>query len=104
MLEATWQGVVIAKTEKFEKVEGNYYFPADTLRMQYFRPSEKHTQCSWKGEASYYNIVVGEQTNQDAAWFYPHPKREASNIAGRCRSRAAPQYVLVHHELTVVLA
>ena len=82
MLEATWEGVVIAKTEKFEKVEGNYYFPADTLLMQYFRPSDKHTQCSWKGEASYYNVVVGEKSNQDAAWFYPHPKREATNIAG----------------------
>ena len=64
MLEASWQGVVIAKTAKFEQIEGNYYFPADTLHMQYFRPSEKHTQCSWKGEASYYNVVVGEQTNQ----------------------------------------
>lgn len=82
MLEAIWQGVVIAKTEKFEKVEGNFYFPADTLLMEYFRPSDKHTQCSWKGEASYYNVVVGEQANQDAAWFYPHPMAEASHIAG----------------------
>ena len=82
MPKAVWNGAIIAQTERFETVEGNIYFPAEALDMQYFRASEHHTTCNWKGEASYYDIVVGDQRNKDAAWYYPAPKPAASNIAG----------------------
>jgi uncharacterized protein (DUF427 family) len=80
MARAIWNGVVIAETNKFELVEGNVYFPADTVRMEYFKPSSTHTTCPWKGLASYYSLVVDGKENKDAAWFYPEPKSAASNI------------------------
>jgi uncharacterized protein (DUF427 family) len=80
MARAIWNGVVIAETNKFEFVEGNVYFPTDTVRMEYFKPSNTHTTCPWKGLASYYTIVVDGKENKDAAWYYPEPKAAASNI------------------------
>ncbi len=82
MIQAIWQNTVIAKTETYETVEGNRYFPPSCLDMQYFLPSQTHTNCPWKGEASYYNVVVDGQVNKDAAWYYPTPKSAAANIAG----------------------
>lgn len=82
MIKALWQGTVIAQSDKFETVEGNPYFPPSALDMQYFRPSATHTTCGWKGVANYYDVVVGEQVNKDAAWFYPEPKPKAQHIAG----------------------
>lgn len=82
MPRAVWNGVVIAQTERFETVEGNIYFPPESLDMQYFRPSDNRSTCPWKGQASYYDIVVGSQVNKDGAWYYPAPKPAAANIAG----------------------
>lgn len=82
MPRAVWNGAVLAQSDRCEVVEGNQYFPADSLDMQYFQPSNTNTTCSWKGVASYYNVVVDGKVNQDAAWYYPTPKVAAKNIAG----------------------
>jgi uncharacterized protein (DUF427 family) len=82
MARATWNDAVIAESDTFELVEGNVYFPVATLRQEHLRPSETHTVCGWKGTASYYDVVVGDQVNRDAAWYYPAPKDAAKNIAG----------------------
>lgn len=82
MAKATWNGAVLAESGEYEMVEGNVYFPPSTLNMEYFEESRAHTECHWKGTASYYNIVVGEEVNKDAAWYYPDPKEAASNIKG----------------------
>lgn len=82
MATATWNGAVLATSEKCEVVEGNYYFPPDTINQDYFKPSNTHTTCSWKGQASYYTIEVDGQQNPDAAWYYPNPKPKADNIKG----------------------
>ncbi|MBL1209924.1 DUF427 domain-containing protein [Geminocystis sp. GBBB08] len=80
MAKAIWNGVVIAESDDCQKVEGNYYFPENAINQEYFQPSDTHTTCSWKGVASYYNIIVNGQENKDAAWYYPNPKEKASNI------------------------
>ena len=82
MPKAVWKNAIIAQTERFETVEGNIYFPPESLDMRYFRASDHHTTCVWKGEASYYDVVVGDQINKDGAWYYPAPKPAAANIAG----------------------
>jgi uncharacterized protein (DUF427 family) len=81
-MKAVWQGEVIAESDKTVLVEGNHYFPLASVRQDCLTQSDTHTHCFWKGSASYYNIVVGDQTNSDAAWYYPSPKPEASQIAG----------------------
>ncbi len=80
MAKANWNGQVIAESDKTEIVEGNYYFPADSIKGEFFTGSDTRTICPWKGEASYYNIEVYGKTNADAAWYYLNPKPEASNI------------------------
>ncbi|MGH0037238.1 MAG: DUF427 domain-containing protein [Myxococcota bacterium] len=82
-MKAVWKGTVLAESDDTVVVEGNHYFPAASLREELFRPSDTHTTCSWKGVASYYDVVVGDDRNADAAWFYPEPKEAASNIADR---------------------
>lgn len=82
MAKATWRGVVIAESETFELVEGNVYFPPDAVRREHLRASDTHTTCGWKGEASYYDVVVGGEVNRDAAWYYPTPKAAAAQVAG----------------------
>ena len=79
MATASWNGVVIAESEKYETVEGNIYFPPQALQREYVRASETHTVCGWKGTASYFDIVVAGQVNRDACWFYPTPKDAAQN-------------------------
>ena len=81
-MKAIWNGAVIAESNKTVVVEGNHYFPADSINKEYFAPTETHTVCGWKGIASYYNIVVDGETNKDAAWFYPDTKPDAKNIEG----------------------
>lgn len=76
-------GVVLAQSADTVVVEGNHYFPRGSLRLQHFRPSRTHTVCGWKGTASYYDVVVGDQVNKDAAWHYPEPKAEAKELEGR---------------------
>lgn len=82
MATATWNGTVLAQSDRTEVVEGNQYFPPDALKQEYFKPSEYHTSCPWKGEASYYSIEVDGQMNKDAAWYYPTAKEKAKNIEG----------------------
>lgn len=82
MAKASWNGVVIAESDRTEVVEGNHYFPPTSIHQQYLQPSSTHTSCGWKGLCSYYNVVVNGQVNPDAAWYYPTPKDAAKNIAG----------------------
>jgi uncharacterized protein (DUF427 family) len=82
MPRAIWNGVVLAESDKTEIVEGNHYFPPDSLKKQYFRESKTHTTCPWKGLASYYDIEVNGHVNRDAAWYYPSTKPAAKKIAG----------------------
>jgi uncharacterized protein (DUF427 family) len=82
-LRAIWRDAVLAESDDTVVVEGNHYFPAEAIRREHFRPSETHTVCPWKGEASYYDIVVGDEVNRDAAWYYPQAKEAARNIEGR---------------------
>ena len=83
MVRAVWNGAVLAESAGTVVVEGNHYFPPESLRRAHFRDSLSHTTCGWKGQASYYDVVVGENVNPDAAWYYPEPKEAASEIAGR---------------------
>ena len=80
MPKATWNGVVLAESENTEIVEGNHYFPSDSINQEYFNKSDTHTTCPWKGVASYYTIQVNGEENKDAAWYYPSPKSAAENI------------------------
>ena len=82
MAKATWKGVLLAESAEFEVVENNVYFPPQSIVKEHFAPSATHTTCGWKGEASYYDVVAGGETNKDAAWFYLDPKPAARNIAG----------------------
>jgi uncharacterized protein (DUF427 family) len=82
MPKATWNGAVLAESDRCVVVEGNQYFPLDAIQSEYFQPSDTHTTCPWKGVASYYNIVVDGQVNKDAAWYYPAPKDAAREITG----------------------
>jgi uncharacterized protein (DUF427 family) len=82
MARAIWNNGVLAESDSTVVVEGNHYFPADSLRQQYFKPSSTHTVCSWKGTASYYDIDVNGHVNHDAAWYYPAPLDAAKHIAG----------------------
>lgn len=82
-MKAIWNGAVLAESDDTVVVEGNHYFPAESLSREYFAPSGTHTTCPWKGEASYYTVQVGGQQNPDAAWFYPDPKEAAWQIRRR---------------------
>ncbi len=82
LVKAIWNGQIIATTDKPQNVEGNYYFPADSINQEYFQKSEEHTVCHWKGTASYYDIIVEGETNKDAAWYYPTPSSMANHIKG----------------------
>jgi uncharacterized protein (DUF427 family) len=82
MVRAIWNNEVVAESDATVVVEGNHYFPQDALRQKYFKPSTTHTDCSWKGTASYYNLEVNGQVNKDAAWYYPAPYAAAKHIAG----------------------
>jgi uncharacterized protein (DUF427 family) len=81
-MKALWNGVVLAESDKTVVVEGNHYFPPESLHRQYFKDSSLHTECGWKGTASYYDVEVNGNVNPGAAWYYPAPKSAASNIAG----------------------
>ncbi|GAC1550156.1 MAG: DUF427 domain-containing protein [Polyangiales bacterium] len=82
MAKATWNGAVLAESDTFETVEGNVYFPPGAVKQDRLRASDHHTTCPWKGLASYYDVVVGDAVNENAAWYYPQCKPEAKNIEG----------------------
>lgn len=79
-MRAIWNGIVLAESDHTEYVEGNHYFPLESINRQYFRESDRHTTCHWKGVASYFDVVDGETSANNAAWYYPDPKPAASNI------------------------
>jgi len=83
MMKATWRGATLAESDDTVVVEGNYYFPLEAIRREHFRESSTHTTCPWKGEASYYDVVVEDEVNRDAAWYYAEPKSGAEQIANR---------------------
>ena len=82
-MKATWNDTVIAESDDTVVVEGNHYFPADAVNMQFLADSPSATRCPWKGTASYRHVSVAGQINSDAAWFYPTPKDGAEEIKGR---------------------
>ncbi|MEX5216814.1 MAG: DUF427 domain-containing protein [Nitrospira sp.] len=82
MPKATWRGTTLAESDEGIVIEGNYYFPPQSIRPAHFTSSTTHTTCPWKGEASYYDIEVNGEINKDAAWYYPAPKDAAKSIAG----------------------
>jgi uncharacterized protein (DUF427 family) len=79
---AIWNGKILAESLKTIVVENNHYFPPDSIKKDFFQPSNTHTTCGWKGVASYYSIVVDGKENKDAAWYYPNTKEAANNIKG----------------------
>ncbi len=83
MAKATWLAVTLADSAQTEQVEGNHYFPAESIRREFFEPSAHTTICPWKGTAHYYHVVVDGKRNENAAWFYPQPKQAAANIKDR---------------------
>ncbi|MBI3652065.1 MAG: DUF427 domain-containing protein [Acidobacteria bacterium] len=82
-MKAMWNGAIIAASDDTIVVEGNHYFPADAVKQEYLQPSDTHTTCPWKGQASYYDLVVDGKVNKDAAWYYPQTQEAAANIQNR---------------------
>ena len=79
-MKALWKDVTLAESDDTIVVEDNHYFPPDSVKREYLKESNTHTTCPWKGEASYYNVVVSDEGNKDAAWYYPEPKEAAQQI------------------------
>ncbi len=82
MPKAIWNGAILAESDHTEVVEGNQYFPPNSINREYLQESSTHTTCPWKGTASYYTIVVDGEENKDAAWYYPETKERAKQIEG----------------------
>lgn len=82
-MKAIWNGTVLAESDDTVVVEGNHYFPADSISADLFEDSSSHTFCSWKGTASYKTVVVDGERNPDAAWYYPEPMDAAAQIRDR---------------------
>lgn len=80
MAKASWNGTIVAESNKTEVVEGNQYFPPDAVHTDLLEASSHTTVCPWKGTAHYYHVVVNGKRNENAAWYYPEPKPAASNI------------------------
>jgi uncharacterized protein (DUF427 family) len=80
MAIAKWNGAVLAESDTYEIVEGNVYFPPESLNREHFRQSDHSTTCPWKGKASYYDIIVNGDSNSSAAWYYPEPADEARHV------------------------
>ncbi|HSW19306.1 MAG TPA: DUF427 domain-containing protein [Ramlibacter sp.] len=81
-MKATWNGVTIAQCDDTVVIEGNHYFPESSLDRQYVTFSNHKTSCAWKGQASYYSLLVDGELNPDAAWYYADPKPEADMVRG----------------------
>ncbi|WP_116040413.1 DUF427 domain-containing protein [Amycolatopsis palatopharyngis] len=85
MLRAVWHGIVIAETPRTVRIEGNHYFPPESVDKKYFVASKSRTLCPWKGVANYYDLKSGQRTSSNGAWYYPHP----SPIARRIKNHIA---------------
>jgi len=81
-MKAIWKGQVLAESNETKVVEGNHYFPPESIDQDFFTPSDTHTNCPWKGKASYYTIRVKGEENVDAAWYYPETSELAKQIKG----------------------
>ncbi len=79
-MRAVWNNTVIAESDETVVVEGNHYFPPSSVHQELLTSSSKRTHCPWKGDASYYTLVVDGTDNPDAAWYYPSPSDAAANI------------------------
>lgn len=82
MAKATWNGQTLAESNEYQLVEGNIYFPPESLKWEYFKDSDKQYTCPWKGKTQYHDIVVHGQVSKNAAWSYPEPKEAAKHIKG----------------------
>ncbi len=82
-MKAVWNGKVIAESTDTIVIEGNHYFPNNSVNKDFLKVSDLHTVCPWKGDASYYDVVVDGNVNQNAAWYYPQPKDAAKEIKNR---------------------
>lgn len=82
-MKAIWNNQVIAESEETVVVEGNHYFPRQSVNKEFLKPSPTHTVCPWKGIASYYTLEVNGMANKDAAWYYPEPSPAAEAISDR---------------------
>jgi uncharacterized protein (DUF427 family) len=82
IVKASWKGTLLAESDRTIVVEGSHYFPPDSVRREYLRENDHHTVCPWKGTADYYDVVVGDEADESAAWYYPEPKEAARQIAG----------------------
>ncbi|MFD2587832.1 DUF427 domain-containing protein [Croceitalea marina] len=82
-MKAIWNNTVIAESDDTLVIENNHYFPAESIKKEYFKTSDTHTNCPWKGMASYYSIEVDGKVNTDAAWYYPETSELAKQIKGR---------------------
>ncbi len=79
-MKAIWRDKILAESDETIIIESNHYFPPGSVKREYVQNSSTHTTCPWKGEASYYNIAVNDDVNNDAAWYYPEPKEAAKEI------------------------
>ena len=82
-IKAVWKNQIIAESQETILLEGNHYFPLDSIQKEFFENSDLHTNCPYKGQASYYTIVVNGERNKDAAWYYPNPKKQFEKITDR---------------------
>lgn len=82
-MKAIWNNQIVAESDDTLVVENNHYFPAESIKREFFKPSKSHTTCPWKGVASYYTLEVDGKTNEDAAWYYPEVSELAKGIKGR---------------------
>ena len=82
-MKAIWNGQVLAESDDTVVVETNHYFPPESINKEFFQANDNHSTCPWKGEASYYDVVVDGKSNPDAAWYYPEPSEAAKQIKGR---------------------
>lgn len=99
MTKATVDGVIIAESSDTVRIEGNYYFPPNSVNMKYFsEPTDLHTLCHWKGQASYRDVTVNSQTLKNVAWFYADPDQSAKDLVGIDFAN----YVAFYPQVTVV--
>ena len=83
MTRAIWNDEILAESDETVFLEGNHYFPPESVRREFLQPSEHQTWCGWKGQASYFDVIVKGQTNHGAAWYYPKPYAAATRIQNR---------------------
>jgi len=82
-MKAVWNGKIIAESNDTVVVEGNHYFPMESLNRDYINESSTHSTCAWKGTASYFSLIVDGKENRDSVWYYPDPSEKAKHIKGR---------------------